>query len=264
MHYRNNGEAILVFRSFRLFPKALAAFLFITAPASAYEIALIGTWRGDEAPMTPADDWWGVFPEGEGYAIHPTRPSIVPTPEPEDAGASTTVSKKISLSDGAQPLFLVRGLKKPKGGPLRTAVESSDGSWVRDVKDMNRYINPGETLHLNLEGAEREDRIRLSAMAEIREEPEFHQILTYNYQLRLYQGLEDKTRSQTLFEHPQIRDLGHPHLEWAGDLDGDGKMDFLFDISDHYIQTYLVLYLSSEAKEGEMVARVATWRRNAC
>ncbi|MBC7617572.1 MAG: hypothetical protein H7293_01025 [Candidatus Saccharibacteria bacterium] len=47
------------------------------------------------------------------------------------------------------------------------------------------------------------------------------------------------------------------YLWWAGDLDGDGKLDFVLsrDGSDH-----LVLYLSSQAKEGELVGEAGSFQ----
>ena len=46
-------------------------------------------------------------------------------------------------------------------------------------------------------------------------------------------------------------------IRWIGDLDGDRKPDLLLDISTHYEQEVVVLYLSSLAEDGELVGAAA-------
>ncbi|NDV70011.1 hypothetical protein [Dysgonomonas sp. 25] len=43
-----------------------------------------------------------------------------------------------------------------------------------------------------------------------------------------------------------------------GDLDGDDNIDFIIYVDDNYGYNYFILYLSSEAEEGEIVKHVAT------
>lgn len=42
-------------------------------------------------------------------------------------------------------------------------------------------------------------------------------------------------------------------LIWVGDIDRDGKLDFLFDISRDYEERAVILFLSSKAKNGEII-----------
>ncbi|OPL18778.1 MAG: hypothetical protein AVO35_13050 [Candidatus Aegiribacteria sp. MLS_C] len=52
---------------------------------------------------------------------------------------------------------------------------------------------------------------------------------------------------------------------WAGDLDGDGRVDLVIDNVPHYnIYKGLELYLSSEAGPGELVKRVAIFTAVGC
>lgn len=47
---------------------------------------------------------------------------------------------------------------------------------------------------------------------------------------------------------------------WAGDLERDGKVDVLVDVREHESNRHYILYLSSAAKEGELVGKAAEWK----
>lgn len=85
-----------------------------------------------------------------------------------------------------------------------------------------------------------------------------------DYQIKMYRGKDEETVSQVLTTIPRIGDLGEPYLVWAGDIDRDGKIDLIYDLSDHYIKTHLALFLSSATKDGELVGLVAEWKWSSC
>ena len=53
-------------------------------------------------------------------------------------------------------------------------------------------------------------------------------------------------------------ELAVPKLLFAGDLDRDGELDLILDLSDHYDLTQVTLLLSSEAASGQIMGEVAT------
>lgn len=57
---------------------------------------------------------------------------------------------------------------------------------------------------------------------------------------------------------------GSPFIVWSGDLDGDGKLDLLLNVTDHCDISLPTLYLSSAAKGGELVHEVAHFRSVGC
>jgi hypothetical protein len=57
---------------------------------------------------------------------------------------------------------------------------------------------------------------------------------------------------------------GGPILLWAGDIDRDGKLDFLMDIAGHYNASEPALYLSSQASPGTLVKKVASRKGVGC
>jgi putative lipoprotein len=46
-------------------------------------------------------------------------------------------------------------------------------------------------------------------------------------------------------------------LMFAGDIDGDGKLDLVFNLSGEFGELYVALYLSSCALPGQLVRKVS-------
>ena len=59
-------------------------------------------------------------------------------------------------------------------------------------------------------------------------------------------------------------DGGEPAVLWAGDLDGDGRLDLLVDETTYYYASAPALFLSSEAAPGALVRRVAAQHTSGC
>lgn len=88
--------------------------------------------------------------------------------------------------------------------------------------------------------------------------------------------LIDGARTQTLVRMPATRsedmadgrmilgDDASPRILFAGDLDRDGKLDLLFDASDHYNLVRPVLFLSGAAEGDELLHAVAEHRAVGC
>jgi hypothetical protein len=88
--------------------------------------------------------------------------------------------------------------------------------------------------------------------------------------------LIDGERVQTLVQMSATRNDGiadgrmtlgneaSPHILFAGDLDRDGKLDLLFDTSDHYNLVRPVLFLSGAAEGDELLHAVAEHRAVGC
>ena len=76
-------------------------------------------------------------------------------------------------------------------------------------------------------------------------------------------AITDGHSTQVLVKHPYLDDAV-PLLKFAGDLDGDGKLDLLIDTTHHYNLSEPTLLLSSQAKDGELVHNVASFRTTGC
>jgi hypothetical protein len=74
-----------------------------------------------------------------------------------------------------------------------------------------------------------------------------------NYKLYI----STKNTSEMLFLEEKSFNDTFVELLFIGDIDKDGKLDFIFDASRDYEEKRVVLYLSSKAKEGEIIKKVS-------
>lgn len=61
-----------------------------------------------------------------------------------------------------------------------------------------------------------------------------------------------------------VGDDATPALLFAGDLDRDGELDLIFDVTDHYNKLQPTLFLSSPAATGEGLLQVAQFTQVGC
>lgn len=80
-----------------------------------------------------------------------------------------------------------------------------------------------------------------------------HDIWQHVVNYKLYLSEQGRrTAPQLLVAIPRFNDR-QVEIIWAGDLDADGKPDFIFDVSDFYESQSLVFFLSSKADSGKLV-----------
>jgi hypothetical protein len=139
------------------------------------------------------------------------------------------------------------------------------------MRNLPGSIRTAETwLHAGLgtyppsdTGGTREIDIPLPAGARARIVPRYAGVVDGNPVLRVY--LEAGTMRQLLGEQivdaiggPATLARGPQMLQWAGDLDGDGKLDLVLNLSSRYDEdAEALLFLSSMARNGEMVGKAA-------
>ena len=62
----------------------------------------------------------------------------------------------------------------------------------------------------------------------------------------------------------RLGDDAMPRLLFAGDLDRDGRLDLIFDITDHYNVSRPTLFLSSGAADGKPLRAAARYESVGC
>lgn len=250
------------FRTFNLAFLVLLMALMNVGAEETYQILLPGAWQGQGIDAESGPDWWGIFPDGDGFTLQHAPVTITPVHNAMMDREGEMTGKKVAIPQETAPVLLIQGLRDPVEGPVLPATlqpldwPSEQATPLR----QNAFLFPGQSHRLTLPT----DKIRLTAVGTAEENPEFHHADLVNYQIKMYRGTDEKAVSQVLTAIPRMGDLGEPYLVWAGDIDRDGKIDLIYDLSDHYIKTHLALFLSSAAKAGELVGLVAEWKRHSC
>lgn len=211
------------------------------------------TYHSDETAAETGQVWFGLFRDGPRGTLQRVRLTVGHVedgvmgdpPASEGGNPSVWTGKAVRADSSRQPIFLVRGLGRSKPGAVPTVSVSAT------------KLLPGIQLPLRTRGVEDSELVALGTAAAT----EFHgtdpAVRDYHLALRTPDG-----RSQVLDVPSDFRALevgmGGCDLVWAGDLDGDARVDLLIDCVDHYnIQMRWTLFLSSAARDGELVHAVA-------
>lgn len=233
--------------------------LLLVASASAADgvhLALSGLHLAAD-PVRGGGDWWGIFPEGEGYTFQPVRVRVEAVIDPLADGDTRKTATEITVPGKSEDVLLVRGLMSAVAGPLKS---------LKPAKDWG-YIAPGDSIALPWNGAQPKHALTISAEGRevLKEAPGSKWTEVVDYKLRLNRKSDEATISQVLVSIPEPKDQDGPELLWAGDLDHDGKLDLLYDLRSFYTRHDLALFLSSSAHDGELVGLVARWNaRGGC
>jgi hypothetical protein len=202
------------------------------------ELGFTGDFRGPSRYPVAGGDWLAVVETPIGIALTATRIEVSQIP---DACADTAT--RITAADVDDPLFLVRASGSFRAGPIDSVFEE------------RRFIYPAEGFSFQLESG-RWFGFRAYGSAA----PAVGEVHVSDYEIRMYQG----SRVRTLARFPRIDWDGPPQLVWAGDLDRDGNLDALLDLTASYAGNLYTLFLSSYAKSGQLVEKVAEFRVSGC
>jgi hypothetical protein len=190
---------------------------------------------------------WGRA-DGEWLALQRLDAEFVLRPVTVRADRETPICGDVgfNVSADGQPTgtFLLRGIPALHPGPVTTFFAG------------HRYVTPGDSLRLP------STEWSLSARGIVRPYTSAAQgaARTTRYGV----SLEKRGRTGTIFSLPGIDNDGPPEIIWIGNLDGDDIPDILADVRTHYAGHHYTLFLSSAAKVGQLVARVAALATIGC
>jgi len=214
----------------------LSAFL-LASPLWAGQILDLGSFHGREVPARDGDEWLGLFCKRDVCTVVPTRVRVERFRDMYD-GENEATGRMVSI-DGL-PDELVCLLKNVPGvevGSVTTVPERD----ISDDRDRATVVYNGATYELR------------------RTLPEPKH---YDEPARLMLRAEGKV--QTLAVEYKLDDGGPVWVvQWAGDLDRDGKLDLVLSC-DGYNFSAVELFLSGKAKEGELMHAVASIHHFGC
>ena len=201
------------------------------------QLLQVGAFHGDEVSAESGEIWLGLYSTPDGYALIPSRITVETAYDPFVDNAGEKTGKAVSVEGRTRPLFLIKGLEAPKRKSIETL--SAEGA----------ILNPGKSLDLRLDG---KNENHLTAYGKGNIGPNGFTALE-NYSLELSKG----RLSQELVAYSSTNGA-IPTLLWVGDLDGDNQLDLVINATPHYtIYSASMLFLSSMAKDGNLVQRVA-------
>lgn len=225
---------------------ALAATL-----AAAPALQLPGQFHGDETVARDGERWLALIEDGGGARLRAVRVRVKPTHDAvldaDDGPATGRIVESV-----AGPGAVVAYVRGP--GLRERAVERATVTELPPVDRLGRS-------RLLLGDRDYTLTTRCTPAATI----------TDGYRCTIELALGD--RRQTLVEMAGTReqdgslllgDEASPSLLFAGDLDGDGALDLLYDVTDHYNVSAPTLFLSGAAGDGELVHAVAAQRTTGC
>ncbi len=222
------------------------------------EMELLMTADMDETAAKDGEEWFCLYKKGEECFVTPTIVKVERCYYHDVAGDSSGRTVSVPDIDG-EVLFLFRGLENVKEGPIKTVFfgdkcffpgESFTFS-SENLGDNNRKKPRSEWYDWKVGAYGTASNVNFAG--EIR-----HDRLYFNeYDMYVYS--ENKT--QILCSTIDVEyDLYRPALLWAGDLDGDGKLDLYYDMEIyHYVTTHHELFLSSFADDDEFVKKAAIY-----
>lgn len=234
-------------------PLALAAFCLLGAggangqkkkPAGA-KLMQTGEYHGDEIEARSGEQWLGLYLlEGRSYLVLSTVTVEAAHDPVVDQSPDERTGKSVEVDQPSDPVFLVRGVGELQIGAVTTAFEGP-----RELGNQSK---------VELKLAERTYALR----AEAKEAGPGNYVSRDDAKLIF----EHAGVSQTLYSlDGEGRETeAYWLLLWAGDLDGDDRLDLYVQVSNHYNVSQRKLFLSTRAGRGRLLREVAEFHTTGC
>lgn len=194
---------------------------------------------------------WLVFEQDGDHRLKESTASVRKLKSVSWAGDEQDA--RLTFSGGGNPMIAVKNIPGLKSGKVITLFQMPGSKEVSEdqhqeqemVNGFTREFKLNETIYiLRVSKGVMKDGVQVGVL-----------VLESN-------GLKQviKQTNQTISDEKYI--VGS--LLWAGDLDGDGKLDLYFDRYNEAGATATELHLSSSAKSGELVKLVASFLIAGC
>lgn len=214
-----------------------------------YELLQARKYHGDEVLATSGEQWWGLFITDNGVELLPTTITVNTIRDPfVDLEEGEFTGKEVVTDNDSLSVFLVKGPDFLEPGTVKTVF-----SGAATIPNSQPQAGRLSSLSLIFD-ADEASKIPIHhrfSLTDVSSGETLQAVLTFS------EDGEGKTQKYSL---ENCCDWTGPSLLWAGDLDRDGKLDFLLDTSRHYNVSEPTLFLSSLARTGELGRPVARQR----
>ena len=217
----------------------------IASPIAAkIQLLQVGAFHGDEVSAKSGEIWLGLYSTPEGHSLIPSTIVVETIYDPVVDSPGEKTGKVVTVDEQARPLFLIKGL------------ETYQNTSIKTLSAEQSILSPGKSLDLRLSS---QNEYHLMVYGEGDIGPNGFTALN-NYSLELSKG----QFSQEILTYDSTNGA-IPSLLWAGDLDGDNQLDLLINATPHYtVYSAPMLFLSSMAKDGNLVQKVAMFIATGC
>jgi len=222
-----------------------------TAKTAKISLIEVGDIYDEGVSVKNGERWLGLYVTEGGSSLIESKVTVKPLLDPEDK--KTVIGKIVAVDNPAKPVFLVKGATVLKPGPAPTIYQGGDAAEHELVNTENLASRKPRQLKL---GDSQE--YQLKVLATKARPGEFPCPKCVDLKLALVFGKQ----TQTLYSAEAVDPENSPQtwrLLWAGDADGDGKMDLYASFSSDAVGAHTELFLSSQAKPGQLVKSVATF-----
>lgn len=198
--------------------------------------------HGDEVTARHGERWLALLRTESGYRTEMVNLKVKPVADPLAGDPSDRSAKHVGIQQPGSLVFLLNGYAHLSGRSVPTSI---DGNF--------RLVPYAPTT---LHSAGRKVELELIPNGKVDKAPGGEPVTLF--QVNIKNGAEWVPLPLVATENEN-----QVELLWAGDLDGDGKIDLLFQ--DHgYNWSSIRLFLSTAAKSGQIVAEVAQFYQTGC
>jgi hypothetical protein len=203
-------------------------------------------FHGPEVSARTGETWLGLYVSEGRSALVPSVVKIEPVHDViVDEEPWQKTGKAVSVNRKTDPVFLVSGAKALKPGPVLTA--RARALTLTNRADVRLRL-AGDDYRLRVLTADKSDSTVMSR-------DDARLVLSKGNVEQVVYDLGGKGEETETVEWK---------LLWAGDLDGDRKLDLYVQVSWHYNGYQRKLFLSSQARTGRLVREVGEFTITGC
>ena len=197
------------------------------------EIGVVGDFLGNGPWENWSGQWLALLERDGGFELREVTVSSKPNENPICGDKGFIVNATSADSS----ILLLRGFPGIKSGQVVTAFHD------------RKFLLPGEHLDVSLgNGA----YWHLYAFGTVRPPLYDHQYTDYEV------WITGGGREAKVFSLERLDGDGLPEILWVGDLDEDRVADIIANVRTHYAGNHYVLFLSSLAGPGQLVAEAGS------
>lgn len=211
------------------------------APKYAIELLMDSQYYEEEVENSVGvhRGWLGLYRKKNKYLLLPTTIEVKKVRHNlrDDKDSKEKTGRAVTSNIKLPNVFLLKNAKMLRPGEVTTVFYSDeeDSEYI-NRKYRRAFDFNGEKYLLFVEDSSGEDGEHLTAKSKM--------------------VVARGDVEQVIYQTDYCSDCSW-NLCWVGDLDRDGKLDFMFNLNSHYNSTCHTLFLSSPAKKREIVRDVA-------